>query len=109
MKLLKTFLNISNELTPMFSQKRTALRSTRLFLSNLLCIGRHWLTRILCATNRDQLDWSADYRLFSRSPWKTQNLFEPAIRRSLGYLKEDDFICIAGDETKIKRAGRKVK
>jgi len=109
MKLLKTFLNISNELTPMFSQKRTALRATRLLLSNLLCIGRHWLTRMLCATNRDQLDWSGDYRLFSRSPWKTQDLFEPAIRRSLDYLDNDDFISVAGDETKIKRAGRKVK
>jgi len=109
MKLLKAFLDISNELTPMFSQKRIALRATRLLLSNLLCIGRHWLTRILCATNRDQRDWSADYRLFSRSPWKTQDLFEPAIRQSLDYLKEENFICIAGDETKIKRAGRKVK
>ncbi len=109
MKLLATFLNIGNELTPMFSQERTARRATRLLLSNLLCIGRHWLTRILCATNRDQCDWSADYRLFSRSPWKTQDLFEPAIRRSLDYLDKDEFICVAGDETKIKRAGRKVK
>ena len=109
MKLLEAFLNISNELTPMFSQERTARRATRLLLSNLLCLGRHWLTRMLCATNRDQRDWSADYRLFSRSPWKTQDLFEPAVRRSLDYVGTDEFICIAGDETKIKRAGRKVK
>jgi len=109
MKLLEAFLDIGNELTPMFSQKRTARRATRLLLSNLLCIGRHWLTRILCATNRDRCDWSADYRLFSRSPWKAQDLFDPAIRRSLNHLDKDEFICIAGDETKIKRAGRKVK
>ena len=109
MKLLEAFLNISNELTGMFSQERTARRATRLLLSNLLCLGRHWLTRMLCATNRDQCDWSADYRLFSRSPWKTQGLFEPVVRRSLGYLDKEEFICIAGDETKIKRAGRKVK
>jgi len=109
MKLLEAFLDISNELTPMFSQQRTARRATRLLLSNLLCIGRHWLTRMLCATNHDQCDWSADYRLFSRSPWKARDLFEPAIRRSLDHLDGDEFICIAGDETKIKRAGRKVK
>ena len=109
MKLLEAFLDISNELGPMFSQERTARRATRLLLSNLLCIGRHWLTRMLCATNRDRCDWSADYRLFSRSPWKAQDLFEPAIRRSLPYVGKDEFICIAGDETKIKRAGRKVK
>jgi len=109
MKLLEAFLTISNELTGMFSQERTARRATRLLLSNLLCLGRHWLTRMLCATNRDQRDWSADYRVFSRSPWKTQGLFEPVVRRSLGSLDKDEFICIAGDETKIKRAGRKVK
>ena len=109
MKLLEAFLGVSNELGPMFSQERTARRAKRLLLSNLLCIGRHWLTRILCATSRDQRDWSADYRLFSRSPWNTQDLFEPAVRRSLDYVDQDEFICIAGDETKIKRAGRKVK
>ena len=64
MKLLKAFLDISNELGPMFSQERTARRTKRLLLSNLLCIGRHWLTRMLTATNRDQRDWSGDYRLF---------------------------------------------
>jgi len=109
MKLLEAFLDISNELRPMFPQERTARRATRLLLSNLLCIGRHWLTRMLCATNRDRCDWSADYRLFSRSPWKALDLFEPAIRRSLDHLDGDKFICIAGDETKIKRAGRRVK
>lgn len=108
MKLLEAYLRISNELTPMFAQKRTARRATRLLLSNLLCIGKHWLTRMLCATNREQRDWSADYRVFSRSPWKAQGLFEPVIRRSLDYHNGNDFICIAGDETKIKRAGRKV-
>lgn len=109
MKLLEAFLNISNELAPMFSQERTARRATRLLLSNLLCIGRHWITRMLCATDRDRIDWSADYRLFSRSPWKTRGLFEPAIRNSLDFLEGDDFISIAGDETKTKRQGRKVK
>lgn len=109
MKLLEAYLGISNELTPMFSQTRTARRATRLLLSNLLCIGRHWLTRMLCATNREQRDWSADYRLFSRSPWKTQDLFEPAVRQSLDYVEKDECICIAGDETKVKRAGQKVK
>ena len=109
MKLLENYLSISKELTPMFSQERTARRAMRLLLSNLLCIGRHWLTRMLCATNRDQCDWSADYRIFSRSPWTAQDLFEPAVRRSLDYIGKDEVICIAGDETKIKRAGQKVK
>jgi hypothetical protein len=109
MKLLNAFLEISNELGPMFSQQRSARRATRLLLSNLLCLGKHWLTRILCVTERDQRDWSADYRIFSRSPWEAQNLFKPVVRRSLDYLQKDEFICVAGDETKLQRQGRKVK
>jgi len=108
MKLLNAFISISEELTPMFKQQRSAHRARRLLLSNLLCVGRHWLTRVLCATGRDQRDWSADYRFFSRSCWKAQDLFTPVVRRTLQYLKPGEPICIAGDETKIRRAGRKV-
>ena len=109
MSLLDAFITISEELTPMFKQQRTALRAQRLLLSNLLCVGRHWLTRVLCATGRDQRDWSADFRFFSLRLWKVQDLFTPVIKRSLRYLKAGEPICIAGDETKIRRAGRKVK
>ena len=107
MNLLETFLNISRELTTVFSQSRTLRRAQRLLMGNLLCIGRHWLTRVLCATKRDQCDWSADDRLFSRSPRRAQELFHPVLRRALTYLDSDEPLCIAGDETKIKRAGRK--
>ena len=101
MKLLSAFIRISSELTPMFNQERTAERARRLLLSNLLCVGRHWLTRILCATGRDQRDWSADYRFFSRCIWEVQDLFIPVVRRTLRYLDPGEPICIAGDETNV--------
>jgi hypothetical protein len=108
MKLLKAFLQITSELN-VFSQKRTEIRATRLLLCNLLCLGRKWVTRIICTANRDQSDWSADYKLFSRSPWLHQQLFNPVMRRSLDYVDTNDPIIIAGDETKCKRSGNKIK
>ncbi len=72
-------------------------------------MGRKWVTRMICTANRDQQDWSADYKLFSRSPWKSQDLFKPVLEHSLQYDEPDHPIIIAGDETKAKRGGNKVK
>jgi hypothetical protein len=108
MNLLKAYVQICHELD-LFSQQRSKVRATRLLLCNLLCLGRKWITRIICMANRDQCDWSADYKLFSRSPWRSQDLFTPVVRKSLDYFDPAEPVIIAGDETKCKRAGNKVK
>lgn len=108
MTLLEAFMQTCSQLT-VFSQQRTELRATRLLLCNLLCLGRKWITRIICTANRDQCDWSADYKMFSRANWDSQELFTPIVRASLNYFEKDQPIIIAGDETKCKRAGNKVK
>jgi hypothetical protein len=108
MNLLQVYVHRFLELD-LFSQKRTQVRATRLLLCNLLCLGRKWITRIICMANRDQCDWSADYKLLSRSPWRSQDLFTPVVRNSLDYFDPAEPIIIAGDETKCKRAGNKVK
>ncbi|MCF7811971.1 hypothetical protein K9N50_13410 [bacterium] len=109
MNLLDTFLYLTEQLDSAFSQKRTHIRGCRMLLSNLLCAGRHWISRVISLAGRMQLDWSADYRLFSRSPWKSSDIFEPAIKTCLDISPAHGPICLLGDETKIKRSGRKVK
>jgi hypothetical protein len=37
----------------------------------------HLTSNVICATGRQFLDWSTDYRLFSRSPWDPHALFDP--------------------------------
>ena len=91
-----------------FSQKRTANRATILLIAALLCVGRKWITRLNCVREREQVDWSADYKLFSRSKWKACDLFIPAITESISWFP-DGPIFLAGDETTVKRSGRKVK
>jgi len=108
MKLLAAFLQISSEVEA-FAQQRTERRAQRLLLSALLCLGRKWITRMITIANRDQQDWSADYKVFNRSRWSTPDLFTPVVNHSLQQFNPRDPIVIAGDETKIKRAGIKIK
>jgi hypothetical protein len=108
MKLLAAFIKISSEVEA-FSHRRTQLRAQRLWLGVLLCLGRKWITRVITVANRDQQDWSADYKVFNRSQWAAEDLFTPVARHSLKYINHHDPIIIAGDETKLKRAGKRVK
>jgi hypothetical protein len=109
MNLLRAFLAISSELQGVFPQARSGRRAQRLCLSALLCLGRKWITGLIGAANREQLDWSADYKLFSRCRWENQQVFTPVLRRGLEYLGPDEPIVVAGDETKTPRAGRRVR
>lgn len=108
MELLQQFLHLLDELNPVFRQRRTATRARSLMLAALLCLGRRWITRIICTRGRDHQDWSADYKLFSRCQWQSAALFEPVIRHTLPYFGTGP-ILLAGDETRAQRGGRKVK
>ena len=106
--LLTHFLDFMDELRPLFKRSASARRAKGLMLAALLCVGRKWMTRILCAQGREQQEWSANYKLFSRSPWKAADLFAPAIEECLRMLGPEGPIPIAGDELRTRRGGRKV-
>lgn len=108
MTLTDAFLDLCERCAPAFPRERTARRATRLMLSGLLCAGRKWVTRLLCVMGRERQDWSADYKLFSRSKWKAQTVFTPAVEDSLKHFG-DSPIRLAGDETRTRRSGRRVK
>lgn len=106
--LTNALLDLCRRLDDCFPQQRTRERATSLLLAGLLCCGRKWVTRLNCVRNREQVDWSGDYRVFSRSPWKATDLFVPAIAASLPFSGTGP-IRVAGDETQARRGGRRVK
>lgn len=108
MDLLDHFMIIADELHEVFAQRRTGDRAVSLMLANVLCLGRRWISRLIAVRGNDQRDWSADYKLFSRARWDSDQLFMPAIRRTVPFF-DSDAIVLAGDETRAKRGGRKVK
>jgi len=90
-----------------FSQKRTIGLAIRQSLSCLCLAGRSTITQGITFAGRDHLDWSSDYKLFSRSCWSIKNLFQPIVEETTKYF-ENNYIVIAYDETKLKKTGKKI-
>jgi hypothetical protein len=74
----------------------------------LMAKSRKLFTRALAASGRDQLDWSADYRLFSRCRWSPCHLFRPILCEALRVVDEA-LIAVALDDTLVKKTGKKIK
>jgi len=72
-----------------FSSRSGWRRAKRLALSAFVCLGRHTITGLLCAGNRQNQDWSADYRLFSRKRFFPAELFG-AVRRAAAAMTGPD-------------------
>lgn len=91
-----------------FSQKRSYDRAIRQALATPCVRGRQTISQTICAMGRSHQDWSADYKLFSRSQWKASALFDPVIENYLKRYPEGP-IRVAFDDTKLKKTGRKIK
>jgi hypothetical protein len=110
-QLLLRVLALLFNLGDAFCQQRTALRAWRLAVGQALTLGGRTLSRIIASMQRDQRDWSADYRLFSRSPWQTRTLFLPVLREAVGLALPPGSapsapLWVAGDHTHARKSGR---
>ncbi len=102
--------DLSRHWSGVFAQRRTANRATKLALGLLLGMGRRTITRALCFHGQTEQDWSADYKIFSRSPWEEQALFGGIVPQLVegGYLKTD-LVAVAWDDTAVPRSGKRIK
>lgn len=74
----------------------------------LTCTGRHTVTGMLSAAGRDQLDWSADYRVFSRGRFEPSQMFGVIEKRLLDRLPAGQAVVTALDDTKCRKTGTKI-
>jgi len=92
-----------------FKQRRTLRRALEHALAITAVAGRRTISRAILALGRGQVDWTADYRLFSRRSWKTADLFTPVIKHYLQrYPEAQKPIGLALDDTALARAGKHV-
>ena len=109
MLLLQKFHELLQPWRPAFGQQRTWQRAQRLAYGLLLCLRTHLPSNAICATGRQFLDWSADYRLFSRSPWAPHALFDPIFDRLAALLTSPQAPVVAAlDDTLCKKTGRHI-
>ncbi len=109
MNLFDTMELLLNEWRPAFTQQRTFDRIHRLTYGLLFAARRHLTSNAICATGRQFEDWSADYRVFSRSPWDTHKLFDPVINHAVTLLPPAPAPVLAAmDDTLFKKSGRHI-
>jgi hypothetical protein len=74
LNLLSAFDALLQSWRVVFPQQRSFDRAYRLTFGLLACLREHLTSSAICTTGRQFLDWSADYRLFNRSPWDPHRL-----------------------------------
>lgn len=106
--LLDALLALLAQWVPIFCQQRTFERARRLALAYILTPGVRMISRLITSCGREQRDWSGDYKLFNRSPWKQRLLFTPALARCVEHFEAEQFIHVCGDHTHLRKTGKKV-
>jgi len=107
--LLKNFNELLQEgWKDVFAQKRTLDRAIEHAIGMICAFGRRTISRTICAIGRQHQDWSADYKIYSRSPWEKDELYDSVIEEYLKSFPEGP-IPVAFDDTKLKKSGKKIK
>lgn len=91
-----------------FPQHRTFLRARLLAFGFIITWGRHTVSQAICALQHQFQDWSADYRLFSRSPWEPNDLFQPVLEKSVAMSNGTGPIPIAMDDTTARKTSKDI-
>jgi DDE superfamily endonuclease len=90
-----------------FADRRTHRRAMEHALAWPSAMGDRTISQDICMLGRSQKDWSADYRLYSRSRWNEQQLFEPIIEEYLNRYPTGPVV-MPIDDTKIHKTGKHI-
>jgi hypothetical protein len=107
MKLLTYLLEQTARWASVFPQDRSLQRAIALAFGILCGVGRRTLTRAIAFHGNTQKDWSADYKVFSRSPWEPRALFHPILEQAI-HEHQLQRIVISTDDTRVWRTGQHV-
>ena len=108
MSLLGRLITLAREgWEPVFRSASTLNRAVEHLVAGVSTMGRRTISRTIMALGRDQQDWSADYKLFSRSSWQSGGLYDPVLTHGLPLTGQGP-IPVALDDTKLKKAGRSI-
>lgn len=77
-------------------------------LAQLVTLGRHTLTGLLTAQNRQQQDWTADYRFYSRGRVQPQAFFTTARQSVEACLQPQAPLVVGVDDSLLPKRGRRI-
>lgn len=91
----------------LFPQRRSLQRAITVAFGLLCGVGKRTITRSIGFQGNTQKDWSADYKVFSRSPWQSQGLFAPILRHAIQEHALQRLV-FSSDDTRVWRTGKHV-
>ena len=107
MKLLQALLKLVEKWDSVFPQHRSRQRARAMAFGILCGVGKRTITRAIGFHGNTQKDWSADYRVFSRSPWEPRGLFHPILQHAIESHKLERIV-VSFDDTRVWRSGKHV-
>lgn len=103
--LSRALLETIELLRPAFADERVYTRVRQLMFASLATGQRHTISAVIEAAGRAQLDWSGDYRVFSRDSWTAAELFGCLLPQVVSLQPSVGTVCAALDDTNIKKTG----
>lgn len=100
-----------------FAQERTTHRAIRQALSSVCVVGRRTIARSILvrepelkSTDQDEteMEWSGEYKLYSRSPWGAQDLFGPILKEAIA-MCPGPLLPMGTDDTRLGKTGKKIE
>ena len=107
MNLLQYLLKQTQLWAFVFPQERSLQRAIALAFGILCGVGKRTLTRAISFQGNTQKDWSADYKVFSRSAWEARALFHPILQQAIQEQKLERIV-LSVDDTRVWRNGKHV-
>jgi hypothetical protein len=92
----------------LFGSRESFERSRRHMLSSLVGFGRHTITGLLRTQNRQQQDWTADYRFYAQERFDDGGLFDLVRKILETHLDKPQSLVTAMDDSLLRKTGRKV-
>lgn len=83
-------------------------RLERHLLAQLVALGEHNICGLLSTAGRTALDWTADYRMYSRCRIRPEQLFAQVRTALLAEHPADEPLVVSIDDTRVGKTGRKV-
>jgi hypothetical protein len=106
--LAQEYLSILNQgWKDVFPDSRTHRRAVEHALAWPSAMGDRTISQSIAMLGRSDQDWSADYKLFSRSPWEAEQLFDPVINEYLQRYPKAPVV-MPLDDTKLHKTGKHI-
>ena len=107
MTLLECLMKHLERWGGILAQRRSLERVIAVGMGILCAVGKRTITRAIGFHGNTQKDWSADYKIFSRSPWEPRDLFAPILEEAIDQHRLERIV-VSVDDTRVWRSGLRV-